>query len=390
VNKDIKGGIGGVSTVSFNKFIKGVLFVDINHNTGENVITSTKGYMWFLSLNIIFCTWLLLRGTHRSDVEDLPLMLQILCGCIIALSLINLLITVKIKKNINDGFYHKLLPFVVLAFGLLWSVLFLNFTLYYQNPLITLMLTVSVLLPATITFYISGRLLLLFSAPLVVCLLYVEFFLQDKFSVAQVVGAVIMLMVIYSARYILLEWYQRVQRSEYEKNILIKKLVQQAHYDALTGLFNRLSLTRFFEECVSSLSANNKKLFMIVMDIDFFKQYNDVYGHIAGDKCLIKVSQCIEKSLRKESDSAFRFGGEEFVVLTVCDDISQVKAISQRIQQNIAHAHILHKGSDVSSVLTISQGIAQWQQGMALEALVEQADQQLYKAKKNGRNCVCY
>jgi len=390
VNKDIKGGIGGVSTVSFNKFIKGVLFVDINHNTGENVITSTKGYMWFLSLNIIFCTWLLLRGTHRSDVEDLPLMLQILCGCIIALSLINLLITVKIKKNINDGFYHKLLPFVVLAFGLLWSVLFLNFTLYYQNPLITLMLTVSVLLPATITFYISGRLLLLFSAPLVVCLLYVEFFLQDKFSVAQVVGAVIMLMVIYSARYILLEWYQRVQRSEYEKNILIKKLVQQAHYDALTGLFNRLSLTRFFEECVSSLSANNKKLFMIVMDIDFFKQYNDVYGHVAGDKCLIKVSQCIEKSLRKESDSAFRFGGEEFVVLTVCDDISQVKAISQRIQQNIAHAHILHKGSDVSSVLTISQGIAQWKQGMALEALVEQADQQLYKAKKNGRNCVCY
>ncbi|KFC84417.1 diguanylate cyclase (GGDEF)-like protein [Buttiauxella sp. BIGb0471] len=364
--------------------------MDINHSTGESVITSTKGYMWFLSLNIIFCAWLLLRGTHRSDVEDLPLMLQILCGCIIALSLINLLITVKIKKNINDGFYHKLLPFVVLAFGLLWSVLFLNFTLYYQNPLITLMLTVSVLLPATITFYISGRLLLLFSAPLVVCLLYVEFFLQDKFSVAQVVGAVIMLMVIYSARYILLEWYQRVQRSEYEKNILIKKLVQQAHYDALTGLFNRLSMTSFFEECVSALAGNKKKLFMIVMDIDFFKQYNDMYGHVAGDKCLIKVSQCIEKSLRKDSDSAFRFGGEEFVVLTVCDDISQVKAISHRIQHNIAHAHIAHKGSRISSVLTISQGIAQWQEGMTLEALVEKADQQLYKAKEQGRNRVNY
>ncbi|MRT14201.1 diguanylate cyclase [Enterobacteriaceae bacterium RIT711] len=390
MNKDIKGGIGGVSTVSFNKFIKGVLFVDINHNTGENVITSTKGYMWFLSLNIIFCIWLLLRGTNRSDIDALPLTLQIICGCIVALSLVNIIITLKIKKNINDGFYHTILPFLVLTLGLLWSILSFNFTVYYQNPLMTLMLTISVLLPATITFYISGRLLFLFSAPLVLSLLYVEYFLQERFNVAQFVGALIMLLVIYSARYILLEWYQRVQRSEYEKNILIKKLVQQAHYDALTGLFNRLSLTRFFEECVSSLSGNNKKLFMIVMDIDFFKQYNDVYGHVAGDKCLIKVSQCIEKSLRKESDSAFRFGGEEFVVLTVCDDISQVKAISQRIQQNIAHAHILHKGSDVSSVLTISQGIAQWQEGMALEALVEQADQQLYKAKKNGRNCVCY
>ena len=104
MNKDIKGGIGGVSTVSFNKFIKGVLFVDINHNTGENVITSTKGYMWFLSLNIIFCIWLLLRGTNRSDIDALPLTLQIICGCIVALSLVNIIITLKIKKyyeNIN-------------------------------------------------------------------------------------------------------------------------------------------------------------------------------------------------------------------------------------------------------------------------------------------------
>ncbi|MCE0801371.1 membrane-associated sensor domain-containing protein [Buttiauxella sp. S04-F03] len=364
--------------------------MDINHSTGENVITSTKGYMWFLSLNIIFCAWLFLRDTHHNGLESLPLVLQILCGCIMSLSLINLIVTVNIKKNINEGFYHKILPAIVLVLGLLWAVLFFNFTLYYQSPLITLMMTIMVLLPATITFFISGRLLFLFSTPLVLSLLYVEVFLKHNFSLPQFIGAIIMLLVIYSARYILLEWYQRVQRSEYEKNILIKKLVQQAHYDALTGLFNRLSLTRFFEECVSSLSGNKKKLFMIVMDIDFFKQYNDVYGHVAGDKCLIKVSQCIEKSLRKESDSAFRFGGEEFVVLTVCDDISQVKAISHRIQQNIAHAHILHKGSDVSSVLTISQGIAQWQEGMALEALVEQADQQLYKAKKNGRNRVCF
>lgn len=364
--------------------------MDINHSTGENVITSTKGYMWFLSLNIIFCAWLFLRDTHHNGLESLPLVLQILCGCIMSLSLINLIVTVNIKKNINEGFYHKILPAIVLVFGLLWAVLFFNFTLYYQSPLITLMMTIMVLLPATITFFISGRLLFLFSTPLVLSLLYVEIFLKHNFSLPQFIGAIIMLLVIYSARYILLEWYQRVQRSEYEKNILIKKLVQQAHYDALTGLFNRLSLTRFFEECVSSLSGNKKKLFMIVMDIDFFKQYNDVYGHVAGDKCLIKVSQCIEKSLRKESDSAFRFGGEEFVVLTVCDDISQVKAISHRIQQNIAHAHILHKGSGVSSVLTISQGIAQWQEGMALEALVEQADQQLYKAKKNGRNRVCF
>ncbi|WBM70302.1 membrane-associated sensor domain-containing protein [Buttiauxella sp. WJP83] len=364
--------------------------MDINHSTGENVITSTKGYMWFLCLNIIFCAWLFLRSTHNKDVESLPPALQLLCGCIVILALINLIITLKIKNNINDGVYHYALPFVVFAFGLLWSVLLLNVTIYYQDTMITLIMTVSVLLPATITFYISGRLLLLFSAPLALCLLYVEFFLQDKFSLAQFIGAVIMLLVIYSSRYILLEWYQRVQRSEYEKNILIKKLVQQAHYDALTGLFNRLSMARFFEECVSALSGNKKKLFMIVLDIDYFKQYNDRYGHVAGDKCLIKVSQCIEQSLRKETDSAFRFGGEEFVVMTVCNDISQAKSISHRIQHNIAHAHIPHEGSAISSVLTVSQGIAQWSEGVTLEGLVEQADKQLYQAKQNGRNRVCY
>ncbi|WMY74012.1 membrane-associated sensor domain-containing protein [Buttiauxella selenatireducens] len=364
--------------------------MDINHSTGENVITSTKAYMWFLSLNIIFCAWLLLRSTYRLDADALPQILQILCGCIAALSATNLIITLNIKKNINDGFYHTVLPFVVLTLGLLWAALFINFTLYYQNPLITLIMIVSVLLPATITFFISGRLLLLFSTPLVLCLLYVETALKEQFSLMQFIGSLIMLSVIYSARYILLEWYQRVQRSEYEKNILIKKLMQQAHYDALTGLFNRLSMARFFEECVSTLSGNKKKLFMIVLDIDYFKQYNDRYGHVAGDKCLIKVSQCIEQSLRKETDSAFRFGGEEFVVMTVCNDISQVKAISHRIQQNIAHAHILHEGSAISSALTVSQGIAQWSEGVTLEGLVEQTDQQLYQAKQNGRNRVCY
>lgn len=89
--------------------------MDINHSAGESVITSTKGYMWFLSLNIIFCAWLLLRGLDISGAESFPLILQILCSCIIALSLINLMITLKFRKNINDGFYHKALPYVVVV-----------------------------------------------------------------------------------------------------------------------------------------------------------------------------------------------------------------------------------------------------------------------------------
>jgi diguanylate cyclase (GGDEF)-like protein len=127
-----------------------------------------------------------------------------------------------------------------------------------------------------------------------------------------------------------------------------------------------------------------------VLDIDFFKQYNDVYGHVEGDKCLIRVSRCIEQSLRKASDAAFRFGGEEFVVLAVCDYMHNAVDIAKRIQHVLADARIAHTGSSIAARVTLSQGIAQWHPDMTLEALLEFADKQLYLAKRQGRNRICW
>ncbi|MDX6039091.1 GGDEF domain-containing protein [Scandinavium lactucae] len=364
--------------------------MDIKHSTGEVAIASVKGYLWFLCLNIICCLWLVLRvfggASIPMDAENYTLPLY----GIIGFSVINGLMTWRLHDRINEGLYQKCLPAIVLIFGAFWSVIFFHMLNDFKQPTIAMVALVLVLLPATITFYLSAKLLTLFIGPIIATVIVGEIISPLKFTLLQSIAAAIILLVVLSARYILLESYQRTQRSEYEKNLLIKKLLKLANYDTLTGLYNRHSLSEYFTRSTRALRQSKKSLFLIVLDIDFFKQYNDLYGHVEGDKCLIRVSRCIEQSLRKETDAAFRFGGEEFVVLATCDGPSSALSIGKRIQHALAEARIAHKGSTVAPRVTLSLGVAQWHPGMTLEALLEFADKQLYQAKRDGRNRLCW
>lgn len=343
------------------------------------------GYLWFLCLNIAFCFWLLLRGAEQDHNYLSSRNLESLNVSIIAFSVLNLVI-LGLTKNSKHTFFKVMFPFAVLILGVLWATWFYQTIEHYNEQTLALMLMFIILLPATIAFYISGPLLLMFCLPIVLSMLYSEIYSFQKFNLMQMVGTGIVLIMVITGRYILLEWYQRTQRSEQEKNQLIKKLTRLAHYDSLTGLFNKGSMVSFFTDNVPALTQQQNSLFLIVLDVDFFKQYNDIYGHVAGDECLLKTSKCIESSLRRADDAAFRFGGEEFVVMTFCEDISQAMAIAQRIQSNLAEARIRHKGSQISQWLTISIGIAQWRNEMQLDVLIENADKELYKAKHAGRN----
>lgn len=343
------------------------------------------GYLWFLCLNIAFCFWLLLRGVEQDQNYFNWSHLELLNVSIIAFALLNIIVFWVTKKS-KKTLFELSFPLAVFIFGALWATWFYQTIAHYNEPTIALVLMFIILLPATIAFYISGALLRLFCFPIVISMLYSEIFASQKFSSMQMVGTGIVLLMVISGRYILLEWYLRTRRSEHEKNLLIKKLTKLAHYDSLTGLFNKGSMVSYFSDNVRALTQQKNSLFMIVLDIDFFKQYNDVYGHVAGDECLLKTSKCIENSLRRSDDAAFRFGGEEFVVMTFCEDMTQAMMIAQRIQSNIAEAKIRHKGSQISPWLTASLGIAQWREGMLLDALLENADRELYKAKHAGRN----
>ncbi len=349
-------------------------------------IVNSWGYIWFLTLNIVFCLWLFVGNMLNAANFIYNDALNSLSLVTVFFSIIGLLLRFAVKREQIAA----ILPLHVLTLGLLWAGMFYLMVKHYNTPALSLSLLIIILLPATISFYISGRLLLLFSAPIAVSMFLSELAAFEKFHFLQISGSIIILMVVITARYILLEWYLRSQKSEYAKNLLIKKLTRLAHRDALTGLFNKGSLAPHFADNTRLLAFSGEKLFMIIMDIDFFKQYNDLYGHVAGDACLVNAAQCITRSLRQSSDTAFRFGGEEFVILTRCHQLEDAIRIAERIRKNIATAKIPHKGSQISSYLTASFGIAPWRERDSLETLAENADKELYKAKQAGRNRVSF
>lgn len=349
-------------------------------------IVYSWGYIWFLSLNVIFCLWTLVSNFSHSPNSLNSSIINTLCSLTIIVSLLGFYLRAYIKKK----FQPLTLSLLVFALGLLWGGLFYFMIQNYNTPTTSLALLITILLPATISFYISGRILILFCAPIIFSMIFSELTSFEKFNPLQISGTIIIFAVVISARYILLEWYIRTQNSEFAKSMLIKKLTRLAHRDSLTGLLNKGSLNTHFEENIQLLRKPEEKLFMIIMDIDFFKQYNDLYGHIAGDECLVKTAKCLSQSLRKSTDTAFRFGGEEFIVLSRCNHIQEAIMIAERIRQTISEAKIPHKGSQHSSWLSASFGVAQWRAGSSLEKLAEDADKELYKAKQAGRNQVSF
>ena len=168
------------------------------------------------------------------------------------------------------------------------------------------------------------------------------------------------------------------------KTISVKKLRNSNFIDSMTGLNNRKYLDYY-------ISKNKKRLLtkaisVIIIDIDYFKKYNDNYGHIEGDKIIKEVANTLKGSVRK-SDITIRYGGEEMVI--ILSDISpkDTEIIAQKIQTNLKNKKIEHKYSDVSNLLTISIGIYTTKFfGQDIYTLINKADKALYKAKKGGRN----
>lgn len=169
-----------------------------------------------------------------------------------------------------------------------------------------------------------------------------------------------------------------------------KQLLEMSLTDELTGLMNR----RHFNEELrigSSLAVRNKKtmaLFMI--DIDYFKQYNDTYGHDAGDKCLSVVAQAMKNSAKRGSDIVARYGGEEFVTLIFAKNTESICDIAETMRKNVEGLNIKHEKSEFNKV-TISIGVAIVDFAIEYcdaEELLQRADRALYAAKDSGRNTV--
>jgi two-component system cell cycle response regulator len=167
-----------------------------------------------------------------------------------------------------------------------------------------------------------------------------------------------------------------------------RKLELLANLDGLTQIANR----RRFDDYLSLEWQRHQReqhpLALILIDIDYFKRYNDGYGHQGGDDCLIRVAQAIAQVPQRPTDLVARYGGEEFVVILSNTDTKGALKVAQTIQEAIANLEIIHENSDVSNFVTLSMGVASLIPTLALspEVLISHADQSLYVAKQKGRN----
>lgn len=160
--------------------------------------------------------------------------------------------------------------------------------------------------------------------------------------------------------------------------------------DGLTGIPNRRSLDQFMEMTWADSVRESRELSMLMIDIDNFKAYNDNYGHVKGDDCLINVADCLVKSLKRPMDFAARYGGEEFAVILPNTNMEGAATVGEALRRNVQLLAMPHEYSITAPFVTVSIGTATIipDQTDSIEAFIEKADKALYHSKLSGRNRV--
>ena len=167
-----------------------------------------------------------------------------------------------------------------------------------------------------------------------------------------------------------------------------KKLENASYTDSLTNLYNRRYFNIVIDREIRRAIRAKSEITFMMLDVDFFKQYNDTYGHIEGDKALVYVAKNLKSILKRPGDFIFRLGGEEFGVLLIDADAQESEALAGKICHSMEAQEIPHSGNKVSSYLTISIGAVSCVADEKLneEDIIKQADKKLYEAKEGGRN----
>lgn len=168
----------------------------------------------------------------------------------------------------------------------------------------------------------------------------------------------------------------------------LDQLKREATTDALTGLANRKLFDVALRESALEAEEDRKFLSLLMIDIDFFKQFNDTHGHMLGDQVLKLVARTISDSI-KGKDTAARYGGEEFSVILPDTRLKDAVAVAENIRRMVASRKVLNRRTgQVLGQVTLSVGVAEYEFGETLGAFVHRADEALYLSKRQGRNRV--
>lgn len=174
-------------------------------------------------------------------------------------------------------------------------------------------------------------------------------------------------------------------RDSYRYKLDLKKM---AETDGLTRLYNRRILDEILPRIWRHADREKASLGLLLIDIDFFKQYNDHYGHQAGDACLRKVAAALKSSVRRPLDYAARYGGEEFLIVLYAPTLEFMNIVIEEIKDDIQQLGIKHETSSVSDLVTVSIGAGLiWPSGdLEVDSSLKKVDDALYLAKADGRD----
>jgi len=183
------------------------------------------------------------------------------------------------------------------------------------------------------------------------------------------------------------ELENQVKKRTEELMIVNEELRKISFLDGLTGIANRRYFDEFLAREWQRSKRENTSLALVMLDVDFFKDYNDAYGHIAGDECLKKIANILETTTKRATDHAVRYGGEEFAIILPDTNVQGAMIVGERVRSGVEKLGIRHRKSPISEVVTVSLGITV---ELATETLphtiIASADEALYQAKQNGRN----
>lgn len=181
---------------------------------------------------------------------------------------------------------------------------------------------------------------------------------------------------------------QWLQRENARLKAHAKLMEHQAYHDGLTGVFNRHHLNMALENEIKRAYREKQPISLLMSDVDWFKRYNDQYGHLQGDHTLRKIAQCIEQSLHRPADFVARYGGEEFCVVLPNTDLEGVQRVAETIRANIEALQIPFPLNPQTTMVTSSIGGVSTVPASsdAMHTLLAEADLLLYQAKQNGRN----
>ncbi|EOX8515244.1 GGDEF domain-containing protein [Salmonella enterica] len=338
---------------------------------------------WFTFVNISFALLILFRHILIRDVdqsiitqaERLPLIDNITGGIIVFSALI-LLFIYRLPARFTP------LCLMLLILSLMWSYCSYCFIVWWQLPF-AWPLSVILMLTALAALYYYPPALLLFIIPLWLTALLASVQLNQNVNIRFLLVWLTLTAILIYGRFILQRWFDEAWRRYQENRMLIARLDVMAHQDALTGTANRRSMESFLEDALCQAVP----FALIMLDVDYFKHYNDHYGHQAGDACLAKVAGVMKRSVRTPADLVARYGGEEFVVVLPSSSLNDAALVAERIQTNLRETALPHVASAISETVTVSMGITLSTGDDSVARIIARADKALYRAKQQGRNC---